>query len=411
MRMSYHFRPLATPIVLGALCGLIAVSGCRATKPASASPPAAVQPQPDPIKEALAKVEEGRAESTGREVKIDVPAELRHYSDRRRFLAVQTAQETQARLTLPHDYSELSDLVHSGELVEMPILGDDYVLYGVGENATDEPFTHYDAGTGLSVALCTSDEDFNVEAARLSGLVEDAMSAIEQLQKEARSLGRRERSKRRAVNFQIAATRRHILRIKAQRALLVKLSSSPESREMLRAEKKAIDKIASSFEGQTYDLGDADSRRQLKMRLLRFMRPEARTEMLAIARQYHQQFNRPLPVTSLVRTEEYQRRLSEWNRNAARNASPPHVTGLAFDVYYRFMTYGEQEYLMTIIANLKREGRIEALRETRDHIHVFAFTDGQPPDETLVAKAISESRLAKVSTRATSRRGRVRGGN
>jgi hypothetical protein len=63
---------------------------------------------------------------------------------------------------------------------------------------------------------------------------------------------------------------------------------------------------------------------------------------------------------------------------------PPHTTGLAFDVYYYFMTAEEQSHVMGEIARLKSRGRVEALRENRSHIHVFAFADGRPPDETFI---------------------------
>src|SRR5687767_15072184 len=43
-------------------------------------------------KEAARKVEEARRERVGGQVVVPVPAELRHYDDRRRFLAVQAAE-------------------------------------------------------------------------------------------------------------------------------------------------------------------------------------------------------------------------------------------------------------------------------------------------------------------------------
>jgi hypothetical protein len=101
-----------------------------------------------------------------------------------------------------------------------------------------------------------------------------------------------------------------------------------------------------------------------------------------LATAYQSEFKRPLPVTSLVRTEEYQRQLREaGNPNAGDFAVEPHTTGFAFDVYYRFMSAREQEFVMGEIARLKDAGRVEALRELRDHYHVYAFAEGHPPDE------------------------------
>jgi hypothetical protein len=107
---------------------------------------------------------------------------------------------------------------------------------------------------------------------------------------------------------------------------------------------------------------------------------------------YQSKFERPLPVTSLVRTVEYQRLLREsGNPNAADVAPPPHTTGLAFDIYYRYMTTAEQEFVMGEIAQLERDGRVEALRELRDHYHVFVFPDGRRPDEKLVEKKLRKT--------------------
>src|SRR6185295_7637980 len=93
--------------------------------------------------------------------------------------------------------------------------------------------------------------------------------------------------------------------------------------------------------------------------------------------------------TSLIRTEEYQRTLREaGNANAGSFRVEPHTTGLAFDVYYHFMSGAEQQFVMGEIARLEREGRVEALRELRDHYHVFAFPNGVKPDDKTVEKIL-----------------------
>src|SRR6185436_12150477 len=122
-----------------------------------------------------------------------------------------------------------------------------------------------------------------------------------------------------------------------------------------------------------------------------FIRPEARDVILEIAHEYKEKFGRPLPVTSLVRTEEYQARLGEaGNPNATKISTAPHTTGLAFDVLYKFMSSAEQDGLMALIARLEDEGRVEALRENLNHIHVFAFADGQRPQESLIQASLQQ---------------------
>jgi hypothetical protein len=43
---------------------------------------------------------------------------------------------------------------------------------------------------------------------------------------------------------------------------------------------------------------------------------------------------------------------------------------------------------------------VEALRENRDHIHIFAFEDGRRPPETLVAEAMGVVRRPRAAARA-----------
>jgi hypothetical protein len=162
-----------------------------------------------------------------------------------------------------------------------------------------------------------------------------------------------------------------------------------------------LSSLATDFGGRSYDLEDPEARLEFKQRLLAYIRPAARNVLEEIASGYNHEFKRPLPVTSMIRTIEYQKELGEVNPNAARNSIPPHTTGLAFDVYYHYMTAAEQDFLMKEIARLKDAGRVEALRETRDHFHIFAFADGQRPSSQLIAESTSE--MANTGTAAAGR--------
>jgi hypothetical protein len=85
-----------------------------------------------------------------------------------------------------------------------------------------------------------------------------------------------------------------------------------------------------------------------------------------IAASYHAKFNRPLPTTSLVRPDEYQLELSKTNPNATRIETPPHSTGLAFDILYRYMTLHDCSRAVARDVGpgpSKRCRRIEVLRE------------------------------------------------
>jgi Family of unknown function (DUF5715) len=149
--------------------------------------------------------------------------------------------------------------------------------------------------------------------------------------------------------------------------------------------------LAKNFGGRTYDLNLPADRAALKSNMLSSLRPAALKIMEEVAAAYHQKFDRPLPVSSLVRPEQYQRALSRVNRNAVRIDTPPHSTGLAFDIDYRYMTGAEQTFVMTELARLKNAGRIEAIRERNANYHVFAFLNGTRPSDDLISAKLEEA--------------------
>jgi hypothetical protein len=342
-------------------------------------------PKPDPWREAANEVEEDRGEPAGREAEVEVPKELRHYDDRRRFLAIQAAEAEEQRFTLPRDYAGLVSLILGGELVEMEAVGDDHILYGVGEGATEEPFTHFDARTGQDIPLLGSRQEYEAEHLRLTESINRQREDLDDLLSKLRRVGR-DRALKKALAARIAETRGAIKETSKQAELLASFYKDPLRLSLLVGERKAIYEFAGHFTDKFYDLDDPFERRQFKARLLRFIRPKARDVILEIARTYRGQFGRHLPITSVIRSRQYQRRLGEVNPNVARNSAPPHTTGLAFDIYNRYMSAAEQNFLMSFIAGIESGGRAEALRERRDHIHVFVFPDSRPPDERLIQK-------------------------
>lgn len=393
----------AAQIGLGALCFLFAFTfaSCRSSKQTQQPPPPTVEaPQLDPWKAAARKVEEDRGEPVGRKAQIEIPIELQHYSDRRRFLAVQVAESRELAYEPPLDYADLVELIRRKQLVEMEPLGDDYIIYGVGGNATDEPFAHYDPRTGENIPLYATDEEFKKEDDKLTGSLKEPTARLADLQAELRKTSKRDRSRRNTLATQAADMQKSITAITDRRKLLESFYKNPEQKKRLLYDYQTLAELASDFNGKSYDLNDPKARREYKVRLLSFIRAEARDLLLDIARSYKERFDRPLPITSLIRPEQYQKHLSETNANATRISSPPHATGLAFDVYNYYMTSAEQNYLMGLIAKLEGEGRVEALRETRDHIHVFVFPDGQRPAEKLIAQEINHgSAHSKVESK------------
>src|SRR4029079_16712656 len=87
-------------------------ANCKSDKQTQQPPPATVDAQQvDPWKEAARKVEEDRGAPVGRKAQIEIPVELKHYSDRRRFLAAQVAEARSLKYKLPLDFSDLVELI------------------------------------------------------------------------------------------------------------------------------------------------------------------------------------------------------------------------------------------------------------------------------------------------------------
>ena len=154
----------------------------------------------------------------------------------------------------------------------------------------------------------------------------------------------------------------------------------------------ALQTLAKNFGGRSYDINNAADRQAMKVHMLSSLRPEALKIMEEVASAYHRQFGRRLPVSSLMRPEQYQRALRRVNRNAVLIETPPHSTGLAFDIDYRYLPAAEQSFVMSELARIKREGRIEVIRERNANYHVFAFIDGTRPNDDLITASLEEAR-------------------
>jgi hypothetical protein len=415
-------RTLLALGVLGVALGLsaavwwlsrrVAAPTARPSERTEVQPPPGIPPKlVNPWKEAAAKVEENRGAPTGRQVRVPIPPELRHYGDRRRFLAVQVAKAEEEDYALPPDWAALIKMIRSGELVEVSPVGNDYVLYGVGAHASGEPFTHYEPKRKVDVPLYGGWDDYIDADAEAAAEAEQTKARIAELQADFKKTPTRDRKKRRAVATQVRTLKTALAQVQPRRALAASYYEDYDRRRALVDEYRTIDQFGRNLGGRSYDIRRPEDRRQLQARLLSYIRPEARDVMLEIAHAYKEKFGRPLPITSLVRTERYQRELGETNPNATRISVPPHATGLAFDVFYGHMNADEQQFLMDKIARMEDDGRVEALRENRDHYHVFAFPDGRRPPEALVAQSMRDmgpATEAKAAKAGAARRGPAR---
>jgi len=281
-------------------------------------------------------------------------------------------------------------MINRGGFTRLSTLGTGYVLYGVGLKANDE-LTHYDQKTGRSIPLFADEGELEKGLKRLDDSLKEMEVKEREMKTELAKIAKRDRDARKGLLTRISDARKASDAIKKRRDLIASFYKSKDNRQLMVNEYGALAALARNFEGQSYDLGDANSRKEFKVRLLSLLRPASLAQLEVIGQAYQQKFNRPLPITSLMRTKEYQRQLGELgNPNAVNINVPPHTTGLAFDIYTYYMNAEEQQFLMALIAQMKKDGLVEALREQRNHIHVFVFADGHPPGEALVKDSLGK---------------------
>ena len=340
--------------------------------------------------EAVEKVKEARDDSTGGAV--ETPPELRHYSDRHWFLATQVAEVSKHKVPTCQDFVELAAMIEGGEMVVVPAVTETYVLYGVGEKADDSLFSRYQDDHNIDLY---NEAELTDAYRRLEDKRSEIQKTIGALKKQAGALKKRDRQKQVELQKQIDALQQELNAADEDKALLNQFYGQAHQRQKMFRNYESLQRLAQNFAGRSYEMRNAADRKAMKVSMLSSLRPEALKIMEEIAAVYHRQFDRPLPVSSLMRPEQYQRALSRVNRNAVLIETPPHSTGLAFDIDYRYMSATEQTFLMAELARLKIAGRIEVIRESRANFHVFAFVNGTRPSDELITEALDEASVTE----------------
>ena len=378
---------------------------------------------PDLWSRSIEKVKEDRSGGA-----IEIPAELRHYEDRHWFLATQVAEVRKFNLQACQDFVDVAAMIERGELVSLPAVTDNYILFGVGARADGDVFSRH-----------IDDHDIELydeaELREAQGLLDASRAKLQTelsgLKKQLGALKKRDRAKRSELQKEITAREEELKSKDEEKVLLDRSYGHAESRQQLLRDYESLQTLAKNLGGRSFNLDDPADRQAMKVTMLSSLRPEALKILEEVAKAYHDKFDRPLPVSSLVRPEQYQNALRKVNRNAVLIDTPPHSTGLAFDIDYRYMSGEEQTFLMVELARLKQDGRIEVIRERNANYHVFAFVDAKRPADELItasleeasgpvetnhattAKAESKSRATKKARSVSSRSGRqhkVRGG-
>jgi hypothetical protein len=132
-------------VVVGIACGAIWGYTRYRNARRNVSAPAlndVVSVDPDAWVKAIEKVKEDRGEAA--RGPIEIPPELRHYSDRHWFLATQVAEVAKQNLPTSQDFVDLAEMIQRGEMLSVPPVTDTYVLFGVGAQANGDVFSRYE---------------------------------------------------------------------------------------------------------------------------------------------------------------------------------------------------------------------------------------------------------------------------
>ena len=342
---------------------------------------------PDLWTRSMEKVKEDRAGGA-----IEIPPELRHYEDRHWFLATQVAEVRKFNLQSCQDFVDLSAMIQRGEVVSLPAVTNTYILFGVGAKSDAGVFSRYIDDQNIEVY---DEAELRDAYGRLDSARSKLQTEISGLQTQLTTMKKGDRTNHRTkqgeLQKEITAREAELKSNDEEKALLDRTYGQPESRQKLLRDYESLQTLAKNFGGRSFNLADSSDRQAMKVNMLSSIRPEALKILEEVAKDYHDKFDRPLPVSSLIRPEQYQHTLRKSNRNAVLIDTPPHSTGLAFDIDYRYMSGVEQTFLMLELARMKDEGRIEVIRERNSNYHVFAFVDGQRPSDELITASLDEA--------------------
>ncbi len=337
---------------------------------------------------AIERVKEARDESLSGAV--ETPTELRHYIDRHWFLATQVAEVRKFNVQSCQDFVDLASMIERGEMVSVPAVTDSYILFGVGAKANDGVFSRYMDDHKIELY---DENELRDAYGRLESARAKLQTEISFVQSELGALKKGDRARRDTLQKEITAREQELKANDEEKALLDQSYARPEDRQKLWRDFASLQTLARNFGGRSFNLDDAADRQAMRVYMLSSLRPQALRILEEVAKDYHDKFDRPLPVSSLVRPEEYQHALNKVNRNAVLIDNPPHSTGLAFDIDYRYMSGAEQNSIMMQLARMKNEGRIEAIRERGANFHVFVFIDGQRPSDELITASLDDATM------------------
>jgi len=143
----------------------------------------------------------------------------------------------------------------------------------------------------------------------------------------------------------------------------------------------------------------------------RYCRPWTAQFLSNLARAHQDLFDRPLQLTSAVRTVNFQRHLAHYNGNAAPTSgdtASPHLTGEAIDLGKKGMSLKEIAWMRTVLGQLQASGKLDVEEEFEQacfHISVYkTYAPRSAPPAQMVARNDPPSDPAAAPAPAVVRR-------
>ena len=128
----------------------------------------------------------------------------------------------------------------------------------------------------------------------------------------------------------------------------------------------------------------------------RYVRPWTKLFLDRISSQFRRRFGRPLRITSLTRTVEYQNQLSRRNGNAASpygKKRSSHLTGASLDISKKGLSGAQVNWLRRVLLSLHQKEHLFAVEEFyQPNFHVMVYRNYPQYVETLLARAKQRKR-------------------
>jgi hypothetical protein len=137
----------------------------------------------------------------------------------------------------------------------------------------------------------------------------------------------------------------------------------------------------------------------------RYCRPWTASFLTDLSRAHHDQFQKPLIVSSAVRTVEYQRHLMRRNHNAAAaegDIVSPHLTGATIDIAKSGLSRRELAWMRQQLLTVQNQGLIDVEEEFRQAcFHITVYKE-YAPDQPLRQPISTSTKVAIETDRPSS---------